>query len=145
MQCSDFQIQPKTGKGKCGDFLSVKRKDGTLNKYCGSDKTVFKSMNLGSWAKISFRTNKAKSEYKGLKCWLTCCPTDQLSQTEVELDWRQRSGEIFQSCQAAPSSAEVNTCGVKGPVTKIVGGQTAERYKYTWLALLGGTRRHCVS
>ena len=25
---------------------------------------------------------------------------------------------------------------MKGPVTKIVGGVTAEKYKYTWLALL---------
>ena len=99
-------------------------------------------MNLGSWAKISFKTNKAKSQYEGFKCWLTCCPAGQLSQTEVQLDFRKRGGEIFQSCQAVPTNTEAETCGVKGPVTKIVGGQTAERYKYTWLALLGGARRH---
>ena len=30
-----------------------------------------------------------------------------------------------------------NTCGIPGPVSKIVGGATADKYKYTWLAMLG--------
>ena len=50
---------------------------------------------------------------QGLKCWLTCCPSSQLSQTEVELD---RKGETFQSCQAVSAEGEENTCGIKGPV-----------------------------
>ena len=65
MQCSDFQLQPRTKKGKCGDFLSVKRKKLPVNKYCGSDSTLLKSVNLGSWAKISFKTNGARSDYRG--------------------------------------------------------------------------------
>ena len=50
---------------------------------------------------------------------------------------RSRNGEILQSCSASSSVPGENTCGLKGPVTKIVGGVTAEKYKYTWLALLG--------
>ena len=80
----------------------------------------------------------------GLKCSVTCCPPGKLSQTELQLDFRQRSGETFQSCEALTSEAADNTCGVKGPVTKIVGGLTADRYKYTWLALLGRTRQDIV-
>ena len=45
----------------------------------------------------------------------------------------------FQTClnPDAPSPGGDSTCGVKGPVTKIVGGVTAEKYKFTWLAMLG--------
>ena len=50
---------------------------------------------------------------------------------------RAGNREILQSCSASTSQPGEKTCGVKGPVTKIVGGVTAEKYKYTWLALLG--------
>ena len=33
-----------------------------------------------------------------------------------------------------------NTCGIPGPVSKIVGGATADKYKYTWLAMLGRSK-----
>ena len=59
------------------------------------------------------------------------------NKTEVKT---RSNGEQFQICEnpQAPSPGEnSNTCGVKGPVTKIVGGATAEQHKYTWLAMLG--------
>ena len=44
----------------------------------------------------------------------------------------------LQVCEkpAVDTSASDATCGVQGPVTKIVGGATADKYKYTWLAML---------
>ena len=65
MQCSDFNIQPKTGKGKCADFLSVKLKKQPVKKYCGAERTVLNSINLGSWAKITVKTNSVDSNYPG--------------------------------------------------------------------------------
>ena len=47
--------------------------------------------------------------------------------------------DALQVCEkpAVDTSASDATCGVQGPVTKIVGGATADKYKYTWLAMLG--------
>ena len=66
MQCSDFNLQPRTGNGKCADFLSVKLKKQRVKKYCGAERTVLNSINLGSWAKISVKTNGDDSNYPGM-------------------------------------------------------------------------------
>jgi len=148
LQCSDFELQPQNKKGKCSaDFLLVKDKE-IKNKYCGSDQTLRNSVNHGDRMEIKFKTNDNKNNYKGFKCHISCCPKEHLSNTQVQLDFRsanktevktRSNGEQFQICEnpQAPSPGEnSNTCGVKGPVTKIVGGATAEQHKYTWLAML---------
>ena len=65
MQCSDFNLQPRPEKGKCQDFLSVKLKKQRVKKYCGAERRVLNSINLGSWAKISVKTNGGDSKYPG--------------------------------------------------------------------------------
>lgn len=146
MQCSDFELEKENSKGICkNDFFFVKDKNGK-HKYCGSEASLRNSINFGKRISTRFKTNQNDNHYKGFKCQISCCPQEYLSTTQVQLDFRNeggnetrsRSGELYQTClnPDAPSPGGDSTCGVKGPVTKIVGGVTAEKYKFTWLAML---------
>ena len=137
MQCSDFELQPQNSVGKCsGDFLLTR--DKIKHKYCAKDESLLRSQSHGHKLMIKFKTNKNNNSYKGFKCSVSCCPNHLLSEAEVVLDFKNadsRTGEVFQTCNRAHEEAD-HTCGVRGPVRKIVGGFTAEKHKYTWLALL---------
>jgi len=137
MQCSDFEVQPGKSTGECkGDYLLVKDKE--KHKYCGADETLLRSQSHGTKLLTKLKTNKANNKYKGFKCTVSCCPNNQLSEAEVVLDFKDatdRKGEVFQTCNRPHSDVDP-TCGMKGPPGRIVGGFTAEKHKYTWLALL---------
>ena len=144
MQCSDFDLQPQNKNNKCSaDFLMTINEDKVKNRYCGTGGLVRGSVNHGKKLVVNFKTNKNNNQYRGFKCRISCCPDQHLSNSQVDLFKNvSRSGEKQQVCEdpssVSSSSSDSNTCGIKGPVTKIVGGLTAEKYKYTWLAMLVG-------
>jgi len=137
-QCYDFEMQAGSEEGNCkGDFLLLKDKE--KHKYCGKAESLLRSQSHGHKLLIKMKTNKANNQYKGFKCRVSCCPNNQLSEAALVLDFKdassQQGKEVFQTCNRPHEDVD-HTCGVKGPVEKIVGGFTAEKHKYTWLALL---------
>jgi len=136
MQCSDMQLQPPRD-GKCkADFLLVK--DTEKRKYCGADVSLLQSRNHGKKLLTVFKTNKGRNKYPGFKCTVSCCADKHLIKQEILLDFKDaktKARESSLTCTKPRPNVDI-TCGIQGPVRKIVGGFNANKHKYTWLALL---------
>ena len=99
LQCPEFHLREANGgercqlegypaspiSCRCTDFLLVKDSNGQLTKHCGQDKEMAISRNHGSRLMLMLRTKIGTTGGPGLRCRVSCCPSNELSSTQVIL------------------------------------------------------------
>jgi len=85
LQCSEFHLRDAKEE-RCSDFLLVKDSNGQQSRHCGEDKEMVTSRNHGSRMMLMLRTKLGSDGGPGLRCRVSCCPTQELSSTQVFLD-----------------------------------------------------------
>jgi len=129
LQCPEFHLQDAKEE-RCIDFLLVKDSNGEQTRHCGEDSKMGTSRNHGTRMMLLLRTKQGAGG-PGLRCRVSCCPTPELSSTQVSLDREAPAQECL-----ATRQENSDTCGILGSPAKIVGGEEARRHQYTWLAML---------
>ena len=69
---------------RCIDFLLVKDSNGEQTRHCGEDSKMGTSRNHGTRMMLLLRTKQGAGG-PGLRCRVSCCPTQELSSTQVPL------------------------------------------------------------
>ncbi|XP_023323508.1 transmembrane protease serine 9 [Eurytemora carolleeae] len=137
MKCSRFDLQaPRSKDSKCTkDFLLINSSFGSgyKEKHCGQDTFLQSSRNFGNRLVLRFKSGKDGIPGSGLSCEITCCPLESLSSTILEVG-KESPVPPLQACFGTTQTSP--TCGIKGSLGNIIGGQETKENDYTWMGML---------